>query len=63
MLVLSRKLNESIHIGDNIVVTITKIASDRVSIGITAPADIKITREELMSRLTAATRRQDQPRS
>lgn len=51
MLVLSRKLNESIHIGDNIVVTITKIAHDRVSLGITAPTDIKISREELLSRL------------
>lgn len=47
MLVLTRKLGESIRIGENIVVTLVKVDRNKVRIGIDAPNEIKITRPEL----------------
>ncbi|HEV7949195.1 MAG TPA: carbon storage regulator CsrA [Glaciihabitans sp.] len=48
MLVLTRKLNERIMIGDDIVVTVLEVRSDNsVRIGIEAPRGIKIQREEV----------------
>ena len=49
MLVLSRKEGESLVIGDNITLVISKIAGNRVTIGIEAPKDVKIMRSELSS--------------
>ena len=48
MLVLSRKLNETILIGDNIRVTLLGIAGDKIKIGVDAPRDVKVFREELL---------------
>ena len=48
MLVLSRKLNETILIGDNIRVTLLGIAGDKIKIGVEAPRDVKVFREELI---------------
>ena len=47
MLVLSRRESERIRLGDSIVVTVVKVAGDRVRLGIEAPADILVLREEL----------------
>ena len=48
MLVLSRKLNETILIGDNIRVTLLGIDGDKIKVGVDAPRDIKVFREELI---------------
>jgi len=47
MLVLSRKLGEKIVIGDNIVVTVVKIDRNQIRIGIEAPGEIPVYREEI----------------
>jgi len=47
MLVLSRKLGEKIVIGDNIVVTVVKIDRNQIRLGIEAPTDVPVYREEI----------------
>ncbi len=47
MLVLSRQRDESIIIGDNIVVTIVDIRGDKVRLGIEAPTEIPVHRREV----------------
>jgi carbon storage regulator len=49
MLVLSRKTGEKIRIGDNVTVTIVRIGPNNVRLGIDAPRDLNIVREELVS--------------
>lgn len=48
MLVLTRKSEQKIRIGNNIVITVLKIQGDQVSIGIDAPKELQIVREELL---------------
>ena len=47
MLVLSRKVGEKLVIGDDIVVTVNRIAGQRVSLGVEAPGHVRIVRSEL----------------
>jgi carbon storage regulator len=47
MLVLSRQRDESIIIGDNIIVTVVDIRGDKVRLGITAPTEIPVHRQEV----------------
>lgn len=47
MLVITRKKNESILIGDNIEITVVKVEDGSVRLAISAPKDIKILRREL----------------
>lgn len=47
MLVLSRKEGEKLIIGDNITVVVSRVAGNRVTLGIEAPADVRIIRGEL----------------
>lgn len=47
MLILSRKTNQKIVIGDNIEVTIIEIRGDQVKIGVDAPRELKVFRREL----------------
>ena len=54
MLVLSRKESERIRLGDDIVLTIVRVSGDKVRLGIEAPANVVILREELEPRTAAA---------
>lgn len=47
MLVLSRKKNERIMLGDDIVVTVVEIRGDKVRLGIEAPTNISVHRQEV----------------
>jgi carbon storage regulator len=51
MLVLSRKTNERIIIGDDIELTVVSISGDRVKLGFNAPANVPIHREEVKRRI------------
>ena len=50
MLVLSRQRDESIMIGDDVVITIVDIRGDKVRLGIEAPQDIPVHRQEVYER-------------
>jgi len=50
MLVLTRRVNERIVIGDDITVTVLEVRGDQVRIGIEAPRDVKVFREEVLNR-------------
>ena len=51
MLVLSRKRDERIVIGDNIVITIVDVRGDKVRLGIEAPPEIPVHRQEIVDAL------------
>ena len=51
MLVLSRKAEESMYIGDDIKITVLDIRGGQVRIGITAPQNISIHREEVYDKI------------
>lgn len=49
MLVLSRKADQTIMIGSDVVVTVISVRNNRVKIGIQAPKDVRVLRQELVS--------------
>ena len=51
MLVLTRKLGESIVIGDNIIVTVSDINKKQVKLGISAPKNVTVNREEVVKEI------------
>ena len=60
MLVLSRQRDESIMIGDNVVVTIVDIRGDKVRLGIEAPGEIPVHRQEVYEAIQRENRRAGQ---
>lgn len=54
MLVMSRKRDESIIIGDNIVVTVVEIRGDKVRLGVEAPVDVSVHRQEVYDAIKTA---------
>jgi carbon storage regulator len=57
MLVLSRRLNETVVIGDDVRITLLGIDGDKIKIGIDAPKSVKVFREEVIE-ATRVTNRQ-----
>ena len=53
MLVLGRKLNESLMVGDDVEIIIVEIKGDQVKLGIKAPREIKIYRKEIYEEIQA----------
>lgn len=47
MLVLSRRESERLKLGDSIILTIVRVSGDKVRLGIEAPADLLVLRDEL----------------
>ena len=55
MLVLSRKRDERIVIGDNIVITVVDVRGDKVRLGIEAPSEVPVHRQEVLDAMRRAT--------
>jgi carbon storage regulator len=51
MLILSRKMGESIHVGDSVTVTVLGVTRGQVKIGIEAPRELAVHREEIYRRI------------
>ncbi len=60
MLVLSRKKDEQIMIGDNVVITIVDIRGDKVRLGIDAPKEIPVHRKEVFEAIQKEERRKSE---
>jgi len=63
MLVLSRKVGETILIGENIAVTVVQVGQSAVRLGVEAPHDVTIVREELRDPAKSASRAARVPKS
>jgi len=61
MLVLSRKLGEKIYINDNICITVVDIDRGKIRLGIEAPRDVPIFRQELLGDSAGASVSADKP--
>jgi carbon storage regulator len=61
MLVLTRKAGESVIIGDDVVITVLEVRGDLIRIGIKAPRDVQVHREEVYLELRAANREAASP--
>lgn len=51
MLVLSRKKDEIVYVGDDVIVTVVEIRGDKVRLGFTAPSDVPVHRGEVRDRI------------
>ncbi|MBV8716334.1 MAG: carbon storage regulator CsrA [Chloroflexi bacterium] len=54
MLILSRRPEQSVHLGDHIKITVLGVEGDRVKLGIQAPAEIVVLRNELFQQVQSA---------
>ena len=57
MLILTRKLGEIINIGENIQVKVLKVRGSQVQLGISAPIEIKVMRQEIIEPCSRPTKR------
>lgn len=63
MLVLSRKVGERIWIGEDIAVTVVRVTGGGVRLGIEAPEELAVVREELKKKMEEARAKEDPPNS
>ena len=56
MLILTRKVDEKIKIGDNITITLIEVRGDQVKIGIEAPKNVKVFRQEVFNAIQTENR-------
>jgi len=61
MLVLSRKRDERIVIGDNIVITVVEVRGDKVRLGIDAPSEVPVHRQEVLDAMRRPSDMQPKP--
>jgi carbon storage regulator len=61
MLVLTRRAGESVMIGDNVTITVLEARGDVIRLGIQAPRDVQVHREEIYRELQAANREAASP--
>ena len=55
MLILTRRVGETLMIGDNVSVTVLRVKGNQVRLGINAPKDVSIHREEIFDRIQQET--------
>ena len=63
MLVLSRRRDEAICLGDDVRVRVIEVRGDKVRLGIEAPRDVAVHREEVRERILAARAAESRPRA
>jgi carbon storage regulator len=62
MLILTRRVNEALVIGTEITVTVLGVKGHQVRLGVNAPKDVAVHREEIFDRIEADKRGSDAPR-
>ncbi|ABN73753.1 MULTISPECIES: carbon storage regulator CsrA [Actinobacillus] len=53
MLILTRKIGESLLIGDNVEITVLSVRGNQVKLGVNAPKEVSVHREEIYQRIKA----------
>ena len=59
MLILTRKVGETLSIGDNIEVTVLEVRGGQVRVGVNAPRDVVVNRKEILNRLNPESEKTD----
>jgi len=59
MLILTRRIEQTLMIGDTVTITVLRVRGDRVQLGVNAPSDVRVRRNEKMDQATEMTPVQD----